>query len=219
MPLVDQLSSKQDSVAAASRCEVPCIHCGLPTACLSSDDPREIFCCNGCRQAYQLIHQWGLDDYYAIRDRVGGVSDTPGVPDLTGFECFDEPQYLGSSTPKPLDDGSLQTELSVSGLHCAACAWLIENVAARTAGWRLARVKLNRHTLQIVFDPDTIRLSEIARLVGRLGYALTPLVSEPIDRFRDENRRLLIQIAVAGFCAANAMLDLRSHFMPERRPE
>ena len=68
-----------------------------------------------------------------------------------------------------------------------------------------ARVKLNRHTAQIVFDPRQIKLSEIARLIGRLGYSLSPLTTEPVDRFREENRKLLTQIAVAGFCAANAM--------------
>jgi Cu2+-exporting ATPase len=59
--------------------------------------------------------------------------------------------------------------------------------------------------VQIIFDPRQIKLSEIAQLVGRLGYVLSPMSSEPVDRFRQENRRLLMQIAVAGFCAANAM--------------
>ena len=187
------------------RCEIPCVHCGLPTVCSTVDDPTRVFCCGGCRQAYELIHGWGLDDYYAIRDRTGGSTGVFSKADSSRYDAFDDDQYLGASAPRPAADGSLSTELSISGLHCAACAWLIENVAGRTRGWTLARVKLNRHTVQIVFEPQQIKLSEIAHLIGKLGYTLSPLTTEPVDRFRQENRRLLMQIAVAGFCAANAM--------------
>ncbi|MEM0926737.1 MAG: heavy metal translocating P-type ATPase metal-binding domain-containing protein, partial [Planctomycetota bacterium] len=185
------------------RKELPCVHCGLPTIASANDDPSTLFCCNGCRQAYELIHGWGLDDFYAIRDQTGSPSSAVN-PSETAYDCFDDEAFLGDCVPKPLSDGTVATELSVSGLHCAACAWLIENVANRTSGWTAARVKLNRHTLQLIYEPGSIKLSEIARLVGRLGYQLAPLDGRD-DSFARENRRLLMQIAVAGFCAANAM--------------
>lgn len=205
MPPPDTKPPDATAISQHQRCEIPCVHCGLPTVCDSADDPVRVFCCSGCRQAYDLIHGWGLDDYYAIRDRTGGATGQFSKADSSRYDAFDDSQFLGDSAPNPMADGSMSTELSISGLHCAACAWLIENVASRTAGWRLARVKLNRHTVQIVFDPEQIKLSEIARCVGRLGYTLSPLTTEPVDRFREENRRLLMQIAVAGFCATNAM--------------
>lgn len=188
----------------SERLELPCVHCGLPTIASADDDRSKLFCCNGCRQAYELIHGWGLDDYYAIRDQTGGQATS--VTDAeTAYDCFDDAAFLGECAPKPLADGRLTTELSVSGLHCAACAWLIENVANRTPGWDSARVKLNRHSLQLVYEPGSIRLSDIARLVARLGYRLAPLSDQSDHAFAIENRKLLMQIAVAGFCAANAM--------------
>ncbi|MEM6468121.1 MAG: heavy metal translocating P-type ATPase metal-binding domain-containing protein [Planctomycetota bacterium] len=196
------MSRSEQSDSAGS--EAPCVHCGLPTITSADEDPKTVFCCNGCRQAHELIHGWGLDDYYDIRDQVGGQGNSIGNSEAA-YECFDDDAFLGRCLPQPLGDGSVRTELSVSGLHCAACAWLIENVANRTAGWHLARVKLNRHTLQVVFDPSRIALSQIAQTVGRLGYRLAPLGDGDDDSFARENRRLLMQIAVAGFCAANAM--------------
>jgi Cu2+-exporting ATPase len=201
-------SEAADSAASAEVCAPrtrACDHCGLPTVSADDDPQQKVFCCNGCRQAYELIHGWGLDDYYAIRDLQHGTGKSLFNADRARFDAFDDPAYLGSSAPKASGDDLLATELSISGLHCAACAWLIENVAARTPGWKLARVKLSRHTVEIVFDPREIKLSQIAELIGRLGYELMPLTSQPVDRFRDENRRLLTQIAIAGFCAANAM--------------
>jgi Cu2+-exporting ATPase len=192
--------------ASGSAVEKPCAHCGLPTSVQDGVGEQDVFCCSGCRQAYQLIRGWGLDDYYALRDRIGGGAVAAvGGQQVSSYESFDDEAFLGASAPRQLEDGCWSTELSVSGLHCAACAWLIENVAARTPGWKLGRIKLNRHTLQVVFDPRTVKLSEIARLVARLGYGLMPLSDRAEDQFHLENRRLLTQIAIAGFCTANAM--------------
>ena len=178
-----------------------CAHCGEPA--VASEQPA--FCCSGCRAAYELIHGWGLDDFYALRDESKAALVSKETVDASRFLPFDNEAYLGASSPKLQSDGKMVTELAIHGLHCAACAWLIENAAQRTAGWNSARVKLNNHTLQIVFDPSLIKLSQIARLISRLGYELAPLSGETDEHVLKENRRLLIQIAIAGFCAANAM--------------
>ncbi|MCC9641484.1 heavy metal translocating P-type ATPase [Rhodopirellula sp. JC740] len=192
---------------------LPCIHCGEPTEVAMDTDPQVVFCCNGCRGAYELIHGWGLENYYGLRDQLSGASqpvDRNGqsVSEASlaeRYAVFDRAEYLGRSEPKEQSDGTMVCELAVHGLHCAACAWLIENVATRTPGWLDARVKMSEHTMRVVFDPKTISLSRIAQPLDRLGYELSPLPEHREDHFRQENQRLLIQIAFAGFCAANAM--------------
>jgi Cu2+-exporting ATPase len=65
---------------------------------------------------------------------------------------------------------------------------------------------MNDHTVDIVFHPQQTRLSEIADRLGQLGYRLAPLTGgDGYERAAAENRRLLVQIAIAGFCAMNAM--------------
>lgn len=187
----------------STRISLPCVHCGESTACTSQQDPQRVFCCHGCQGAYELIHGWGLDNYYELRDRAANVS--PTSPSSVRYEMFDRDEFLGPSEPKPTADGLMETELAIHGLHCAACAWLIENAAQQTSGWRHARVKMSDHSVQILFDPQQIKLSRIARLLDRLGYELAPLTDQRDDHFQTENRRLLAQIAIAGFCAANAM--------------
>ncbi len=210
-PDVDKLGAKTTvaSVSATSGTleegqQRPCSHCGLPTSIAVADDG-PIFCCSGCEGAYQLIHGWGLDDYYALRDQVGSTSSSPSTGEKSRYDAFDSDAFLGLSTPQVLIDGSQSCRLAVHGLHCAACAWLIENAAARTEGWRLARVRMSDHTMHVVFDPQRVKLSQLARLLDRLGYTVVPLTKNPQDQFQRENRRLLTQIAIAGFCAANAM--------------
>ncbi len=191
--------------AIALSITLPCIHCGEPTECATDTKRTDVFCCSGCRGAYDLIHGWGLADFYALRDQMRRSGAAQPASTSPHYEQFDTSEFLGPSTPTQHGDGLCSTELALHGLHCAACAWLIEKVAANEPGLKLARVKMSDHTVQLIFDPQETKLSRIARLFDRLGYKLTPL-----DRSRDthlqlENRRLLIQIAIAGFLAANAM--------------
>ncbi len=121
------------------------------------------------------------------------------------YDAFDNNAFLGRSAPAIQTDGMMSAELAIQGLHCAACVWLIENASSRTVGWTLARVRMVDHTIRVLFDPNLVRLSQIARLLGRLGYELVPLTEQPDAHTHRESRRLLTQIAIAGFCAANAM--------------
>lgn len=185
---------------------VPCSHCGLPAPAPPADHPNQpTFCCNGCRGAYELIHGWGLEDYYALRDTLspgGGLA----VVGAGRYQELDDPSIMGRSAPHPVGDELLTCRLAVAGLHCGACAWLIERSARLVPGWQSARVRMNDHTLDVVFDPQQTKLSRIASTLDTLGYRVAPLAdSDQADRAAAENRRLLIQIAIAGFCAANAM--------------
>lgn len=206
-------SNREPVKVAGNASSVPCAHCGLPSPPPGhSDEPA--FCCNGCMGAYQLIHGWGLEDYYALRDRLSSAgafsSDTlsnrasSGVDDE--FDELDHTELLGLSAPRAVGGGLVASSCSVRGLHCGACAWLIERSVPLVPGWHSARVRMNDHSVELIYDPAKTRLSEIARWMARLGYRVGPLV----DNARGaaavaENRRLLVRIAVAAFCATNAM--------------
>lgn len=193
------------SGGVSGRVSRPCIHCGEPTDSHQDEPAEQIFCCNGCRGAYELIHGWGLEGFYGLRDQLasgpsGRVNEHGGR-----FEVFDDAEFLGPSDPVEQSDGLMCSELAIHGLHCAACAWLIENAAIRTPGWNVARVKMSDHTLRVVFDPTQTTLSRIAGLLHRIGYELAPISKQRDQHFQNESRRHLIRIAIAGFFAANAM--------------
>ncbi|HBE69286.1 MAG TPA: heavy metal translocating P-type ATPase [Planctomycetaceae bacterium] len=184
---------------------LPCVHCGESTLCQADQDPSEVFCCTGCLGAYQLIHGWGLDDFYALRDQMRKTNSARAAKESGRYEQFDSSEFLGASAPTNNADGTCSTELALQGLHCAACAWLIEKAAARQAGLLEARVKMHRHTVQLTFDRNRIKLSEIARFLDRLGYSLAPFNPDENEHYRRESRQHLVRIACAGFLAANAM--------------
>ncbi|TWU38438.1 heavy metal translocating P-type ATPase [Novipirellula artificiosorum] len=186
---------------------VECVHCGLP-APKPRDESEPAFCCNGCRGAWQLIHGWGLEDFYALRDC--NPTDTLSDPSRSSFEDLDDPKLLAPSVVKMVSGPNgiqlAKVRLSIGGLHCAACAWLIEQAPNHVIGWYSAEVQMHSRSVQLVYDPAVVRLSELGRLLYRIGYRVVPFdPSSQREASEEESRRLLVDVAIAGFCAANAM--------------
>ncbi len=184
---------------------VPCAHCGLPAPPLRADQT-ESFCCHGCRGAWELIRTWGLEEYYQLRDSPGEEVDEEAT---RNWEDLNDPRLLGRSAPLAVETDSraplLRSTLAISGIHCAACLWLIERAPERISGWHSSQVNMHQRTVELTFDPTTIRLSEIGRWLHRVGYTVEPL-ADCDDNSKDEaSQQLLVDLALAGFCAANAM--------------
>ncbi|MBF0588165.1 MAG: cadmium-translocating P-type ATPase, partial [Magnetococcales bacterium] len=189
----------------------PCYHCGLPTPSgapilleQAGQEPLR-FCCSGCKTAYQLIHEAGLESYYQQRDDApfGPRPEEPSEALQAAFdsEIFQQ-QYL-----RALPDGHQEVHLLLEGIHCAACVWLNEKVMQRTPGVREAQVNFSTHRARLVWDPGQTRLSEIIAAIHRIGYRAEPYDPQRIEaRFQRRNRALLMKLGVAGFGAGNVML-------------
>lgn len=90
---------------------------------------------------YQLIHDAGLEDFYALQDRAGRpVGDKVNGRRLT-LEQF---QSLARAVP-----GGFAVTLYVSGMTCRGCAWLVERLAVRAPGVRSAAVSLTSGRLEL----------------------------------------------------------------------
>ncbi|MCA9295552.1 MAG: heavy metal translocating P-type ATPase metal-binding domain-containing protein, partial [Phycisphaerales bacterium] len=127
-----------------------CTHCGLdvPNARVAAGSTEQ-FCCDGCRTVYEAIHGCGLDAYYRMRDRLEQTSDR-AVVDASSFEAFDDPAFHERWVRRN-DDGTLTCELQVSGMHCAACIWLIERVPVVLAGVRECRVDFGARRVRVTW--------------------------------------------------------------------
>ncbi|MFO7562297.1 MAG: heavy metal translocating P-type ATPase [Enhygromyxa sp.] len=185
---------------------VPCAHCGLPAPASSSSAGDPSFCCRGCRTVWELVHEAGLSNYYALRERLepdaeAGAARAEHAAEDPAYAHLDDPAVLAS-----LGDRPGHAELHLVGLHCAACVWLIERLPAVLDGVLAARVDFGSARLWIDWDPAQLRLSEIAAFLHRAGYELAVIDAEAEQARRRERRVELIRIAVAGASAGNVML-------------
>jgi Cu2+-exporting ATPase len=185
---------------------IECDHCSLPVpAGLVEPGAERQFCCNGCRVAFEVIHDHGLDRYYDIKERVD-APDQAAVRSGKSFEEFDDPAFQNLYC-RSLPSGLTTVELYLEGVHCAACVWLVEKLTVVVNGVAEVRLDLGRSLAHVTWNPQTTQLSEIARFLDSIGYAPHPFRGvEARDMARREERALLVRIAVAGAVAGNVML-------------
>ncbi|HXY26852.1 MAG TPA: heavy-metal-associated domain-containing protein [Acidimicrobiales bacterium] len=66
-------------------------------------------------------------------------------------------------------------ELTVTGMHCASCAALIEEVLTEQPGLRAAQVDLDAARARVTFDDTVTDLGAVQAVIAELGYGSSPV--------------------------------------------
>ncbi|MCU4180820.1 heavy metal translocating P-type ATPase [Bosea sp. BH3] len=104
---------------------------------------------------------------------------------------------------RDLGNGLRQSDLSVPGIHCAACIRAVETGLARLPG--VAQVRVNLSTRRVAVQWQGDEAPELLTALAGLGYSGHLFESEAEEK-DPERDRLIRAVAVAGFCAMNIML-------------
>ena len=64
--------------------------------------------------------------------------------------------------------------LTLSGMHCASCAALIEEVLAEQPGLLAAQVDLESGCAEVTFDEAVTDLGVVRSAIAELGYGSSP---------------------------------------------
>jgi len=188
---------------ARTRTDASCAHCDLPVPRgLYDDNAERQFCCEGCKTAFEILHEHGLDRYYDLAERRTSAVRASG----RRYEEFDHPTFRDLYI-HALPGGLAEVELYLEGVHCGSCAWLVERVPLVVEGVSRAELELRRSLARVVWNPATVPLSKIARALESLGYPPHPFRGAERETIRRaEDRAMLVRIGVAGAVAANVML-------------
>lgn len=185
-----------------------CFHCGLDlpkSGTISADiqgSTRE-FCCNGCAQVCEIIHNSGLDSFYKHAPNSRSWSTPEQAPEDT--KIFDNPE-LQAGFVRQRPDGSYQADLLIEGIHCPACVWLIERSLLQIDGVTYAEVSYGRRRLRLRWNPGKMKLSDAIFAIGKIGYQAIPYEEDLEQKASTERRRdLMFRMAFAGFVFANVM--------------
>ncbi len=180
-----------------------CFHCGedIPPGVdlrVDIDGSSRPMCCPGCQAVAGLIAGSGLDSFYQQRTAyaVRPDSDAPGRDEP--YRIYDDPAF-GAGFTEPAEDGTRVARLLLGGMTCAACTWLIEQTLRRDPGVRGAAVNLQQSRLDVRYDPEQTRLSELFARVESLGYSARPWqASARREQLAEQQRTDLRRVAVAG---------------------
>jgi Cu2+-exporting ATPase len=105
---------------------------------------------------------------------------------------------------RAVEDGVLQTDLSVPSAHCGVCIAAIEGALSRLDGVTSARLNLSTRRAAVKWKKDG-PVPPLLRVLSEAGYEATLFTHEEAEA-DPEMARLIRATAVAGFAAANIML-------------
>ena len=186
-----------------------CFHCGLPIAPEASfgfetGGTWRAFCCAGCEAVSRAIHGGGLDDYYRLRDCA------PPRParkdDSAELALYDEPA-LQQRFARDAGAGEREASILVDGMRCTACAWLVEQVAARVPGVTSASAHFGSRRALVRWDPARVKLSAVLGAIRGFGYPAWPFDAGRLAALEAKERRsMLRRLWVAGLGMMQVMM-------------
>ncbi|WP_028108496.1 heavy metal translocating P-type ATPase [Ferrimonas futtsuensis] len=185
-----------------------CFHCGQPVP-LSADFSVTIdaqlrqMCCPGCAAVAQTICDAGLGDYYHYRTESGSKQSLDAL--MAQLDAYDLEAVQQEFVAHEGDTHSVV--LSVQGISCAACAWLIERHFRKLAG--IHRINVNTTTMRatVSWYPDKIKLSEILNQLASIGYPSTPFQPDAKEQtYAHSARQFLFRLGLAGMATMQVMM-------------
>lgn len=174
-----------------------CFHCGLQIPhgqhhYLEVLNNTENFCCPGCLHAAESIINSGLSHYYRER-----TSPSPTVSSdnlLSESECafFDKHENQNDFST-PTSNNERNALLSIDGMQCAACSWLIKNRLQEIEGVTTIHVNTGSHQARLSWQPKIIPLSHILNQLNALGYQAQPLWHRTVNDDADKHQKLALK--------------------------
>ena len=164
----------------------------------------DTFCCAGCLTVFELLTENGLTDFYQLSAGEDMALNRPTAGRDFGFldDAETRRRFVDFA-----DERTTRVTFHLEAIHCVACVWLLENLPRLRGAIQEARVNFSRRDLAVRFDPRELKLSELAELLSSLGYE-PELNLGRLDRRQTSpaQRRLYLQLGVAGFAFGNIML-------------
>ena len=188
-----------------------CYHCHLPIEGeplfhALVNDTQEPMCCPGCKAVTEAIIAGGLDSYYQHRTDPGKQAELPNLRLQEELKLYDQAD-MQKDFVISLDEGQRQASLLIEGITCAACIWLLENHTTSIKGVERVNVNLSTHEAQVIWHPEQVNLSTILLQIHQIGYKAFPWRAERQEALlKEENRRFIRQLAVAGIGTMQVMM-------------
>lgn len=161
-------------------------------------------CCQGCLAVASVIAGSGLINYYRHRQQTAVKANEDAAANAAAWRGIDERDSLWGSDAK---NGNRDLLLQVSGIRCAACAWLIRSHLEKQPGVHAVQVDVDTGFCRIQWNPTETHMSELASHLFELGYTPhLPLAQAEEDGRRRERTESLKRLSVAGLGMMQVMM-------------
>ncbi|ODS11392.1 heavy metal translocating P-type ATPase [Vibrio scophthalmi] len=186
-----------------------CYHCGEEVP-VNTDYKVEILgqirdmCCPGCETVAQTIMDSGLVSYYQYRTAPAEKANL--VPEQLQALVHYDNQEVQNEFVRNSDKHS-EVTLSLDGISCAACAWLIEKQLSHTEGVVQIRVNTTTNRAILAWDNSKVKLSELLVVIHQLGYKAAPFEADQQEAaYHRMMKQYLYRLGIAGLATMQVMM-------------
>lgn len=121
---------------------------------------------------------------------------------------LDDPrEWSAFSRPDARRANLWESNVLIDGMHCAACSLTVEDALLRVPGVVQADVSAGSHRARVVWSSDRVQPSAWMRAIQIAGYHAVPANDAfARERRKNESRKALWRLAVAGLCMMQVMM-------------
>lgn len=187
-----------------------CFHCLEPipkgiSLSIEFENETKPMCCLGCQAVAEAIIDQGMSDYYKYRTESAGKVQELVPEQIKMFQSYDDEDIQSEFLTKQGDIAEIL--LSVEGISCAACAWLIEKQLLNLG--HVVRVDVNTSTYRamIKWDQSALKLSTIIESLARIGYRAYPFQQDHEEQQKKQTAKSYVRrLGVAGLMTMQVMM-------------
>ena len=181
-------------------------------------------CGEACRTAVETIANAKLDAWYRLRthtDAQGAATadhrhraelDAWRMPEVEasllgrGISIGSDDDHRTSTEPEPAPAESAIT-LTIEGMRCAGCAWLVERLLASVPGVATATVDFPLRRAEVRFDTRAARVHTLLETLANAGYRATPYTVHAEEAAIESERRARIRgLGISALFGMQVML-------------
>ena len=187
-----------------------CFHCNeaLPRGINLTVEISQIqqpMCCIGCQAVAQTIVDNGLTQYYAVRTEPAQKGQSLVPEQLQKNKLLDE-AVLQSEFIYQEDDYK-EAILTIDGISCAACAWLIEMQLEKLEGLIKINVNATSQRATVKWQDDALKLSDILHAIEHIGYQALPFKANEAElRNKKQSKAFIKRLGISGILMMQIMM-------------
>lgn len=187
-----------------------CFHCGevVPNGislATNIDNISQPMCCVGCQAVSQTIVDNNLTDYYRFRSAPAQKGDMLVPEQLQRNEILDDENL--QSEFAYYHDGFKETILTIEGISCSACAWLIEMQVSKLQGINKINVNATTQRATVQWQENIVKLSEILGLIEKIGYHALPFKASTAEEINKKQAKNFIKrLGISGILMMQVMM-------------
>jgi len=187
-----------------------CFHCDEPipqgtSLFVTLNNAPRAMCCVGCQAVAKTIIDNNLSDYYRFRSSSAQKSESLLPEQLKKSQLLDDENLQDEFTFK---DGELkETILSIEGINCAACAWLIEMQLLKVSGVENITVNATTQRATVRWRDQQLKLSQILMAIDKVGYHALPFKASQVEEANQRRSKAFIRrLGISGILMMQVLM-------------